>query len=80
MTGVPRFIAIELDISDSGREGCAVSTLTITSEPKDWKEAVAVGVQEARRMQVSPCTQWASSPAQPYTHYNPKSYLCSAMG
>lgn len=30
----------ELDISDSGREGCAVSTLTITSEPKDWRGAV----------------------------------------
>lgn len=32
----------ELDISDSGREGCAVSTLTITSEPKDWQGAVQV--------------------------------------
>ena len=51
MTGTPNFIAIELDISDSGREGCAVSTLTITSEPKDWKEAIAVGIQEIRRMQ-----------------------------
>jgi hypothetical protein len=29
----PRFSEIGLDISDSGREGCAVSTLTITSEP-----------------------------------------------
>lgn len=38
----PPFIAIELDISDSSREGCAVSTLTITSEPKDWRGAVQV--------------------------------------
>ena len=26
----------------AGREGCAVSTLTITSEPKDWRGAVQV--------------------------------------
>jgi len=51
MTGTPNFISIELDISDSGREGCSVSTLTITSEPKDWKEATSIGVQEIRRMQ-----------------------------
>lgn len=38
----PPFVAIELDQSDSGREGCAVSTLTITSEPKDWRGAVQV--------------------------------------
>ena len=38
----PPFIAIELDQSDSGREGCAVSTLTITSEPKDWRGAIQV--------------------------------------
>lgn len=30
----PRFSEIMLDISDSGREGCAVSTLSITAEPK----------------------------------------------
>ena len=36
----PPFVGIELDQSDSGREGCAVSTLTITSEPKDWQGAV----------------------------------------
>ena len=40
----PPFVAIELDQSDSGREGCAVSTLTITSEPKDWRGAVQVPV------------------------------------
>lgn len=39
----PPFISIEMDHSDSGREGCAVSTLTITSEPADWRGAVQVG-------------------------------------
>lgn len=38
----PPFVTIDLDQSDSGREGCAVSTLTITSEPKDWRGAVQV--------------------------------------
>lgn len=47
----PPFIGIELDHSDSGREGCAVSTLTITSEPKDWRGAVQVAIQEVRRLQ-----------------------------
>jgi hypothetical protein len=47
----PPFTGIELDISDSGREGCAVSTLTITSEPKDWRGAVQVAIQEVRRLQ-----------------------------
>ena len=80
MTGVPCFIAIELDISDSGREGCAVSTLTITSEPKDWKEAVAVGVQEARRMQVQlTCMLNPTYLQNPTRTLNPKRYLCSAM-
>lgn len=45
------FIAIELDHSDSAREGCAVSTLTITSEPNDWRGAVQVAQQELRRLQ-----------------------------
>ena len=39
---LPACLPAELDISDSGREGCAVSTLTITSEPKDWRGAVEV--------------------------------------
>ncbi|CAK9871880.1 unnamed protein product [Sphagnum jensenii] len=46
----PPFNGIELDHSDSGREGCAVSTLTITAEPKHWEGAVKVGVQEVRRL------------------------------
>lgn len=51
MVGTPNFIAIELDISDSGREGCVVATVTITAEPKDWNEATTVAVQEIRRIQ-----------------------------
>lgn len=51
VAGQPPFLSIALDISDSGREGCAVSTLTITSEPADWRGAVGVAVQEMRRMQ-----------------------------
>lgn len=46
----PPFIGIELDHSDSGREGCTVSTLTISAEPKDWRGAVNVAVQEVRRL------------------------------
>lgn len=42
----PPFNGIELDHSDSGREGCTVSTLTITAEPRHWEGAVKVGVQE----------------------------------
>lgn len=46
----PPFTAIELDHSDSGREGCTVSTLTVHAEPKNWKDAVKVAVQEVRRL------------------------------
>lgn len=38
----PPFTSIEMDYSDSAREGCAVSTLTILSEPCDWRGAVQV--------------------------------------
>jgi hypothetical protein len=44
----PPFTFIEFDHSDSGREGCTVSTLTITSEPERWKEALRVAVEEVR--------------------------------
>jgi hypothetical protein len=49
----PPFSGIELDHSDSGREGCAVSTLTITAEPKHWEGAIRVGVQEVSSLQVN---------------------------
>ncbi|KAH7684401.1 C-terminal processing peptidase protein [Dioscorea alata] len=46
----PPFTSIELDHSDSGREGCTVTTLTVTSEPKNWQSAIKVAVQEVRRL------------------------------
>lgn len=46
----PPFTAIELDHSDSGREGCTVTTLTVTAEPKNWRGAIKVAVQEVRRL------------------------------
>lgn len=46
----PPFTAIELDHSDSGREGCTVTTLTVTAEPKNWQSAIRVAVQEVRRL------------------------------
>ncbi|KAL9227600.1 hypothetical protein vseg_003272 [Gypsophila vaccaria] len=46
----PLFTAIELDHSDSGREGCTVTTLTVTAEPKNWRDAIKVAVQEVRRL------------------------------
>jgi len=45
------FVSIELDSSDAGREGCCVSTLTITSEPKDWEGAITVAQEEMARLQ-----------------------------
>ncbi|CAM8951545.1 unnamed protein product [Rhodiola kirilowii] len=42
----PPFTSIELDHSDSGREGCTVTTLTVTSEPSNWRSAVKVAVHE----------------------------------
>lgn len=47
----PPFVTIEMDSSDAGREGCTVSTLTITAEPKTWREAVEVAIQEVRCLQ-----------------------------
>lgn len=67
----PPFVAIELDQSDSGREGCAVSTLTITSEPKDWRGAIQVrrccclwGFAGRSRPSNNPCTLSRWSRAQ----------------
>ncbi|XP_031474223.1 stromal processing peptidase, chloroplastic isoform X2 [Nymphaea colorata] len=48
----PPFTSIELDHSDSGREGCTVTTLTVTAEPRNWRSAVKVAVQEVRRLKV----------------------------
>lgn len=38
---MPSF-TVEIDHSATAREGCTVSTLSITSEPKDWKAALQV--------------------------------------
>ncbi|XP_039024549.1 stromal processing peptidase, chloroplastic-like isoform X2 [Hibiscus syriacus] len=46
----PPFTSVELDHSDSGREGCTVTTLTVTAEPKNWQDAIKVAVQEVRRL------------------------------
>lgn len=42
----PPFTSVELDHSDSGREGCTVTTLTVTAEPNNWQSAIKVAVQE----------------------------------
>lgn len=41
-----------MDHSDSGREGCTVTTLTVTAEPKNWQSAIKVAVQEVRTFDV----------------------------
>ncbi|RZC54766.1 hypothetical protein C5167_013622 [Papaver somniferum] len=46
----PPFTSIELDHSDSAREGCSVTTLTVTAEPKNWDNAIKVAVHEVRRL------------------------------
>jgi predicted Zn-dependent peptidase len=45
-----KITSFDLDFSDSGREGCTVTTLTVTAEPRHWKEAVQLAVNEVRRM------------------------------
>eukprot|EP00879_Flechtneria_rotunda_P011618 GHRR01012135.1.p1 GENE.GHRR01012135.1~~GHRR01012135.1.p1 ORF type:complete len:964 (+),score=341.69 GHRR01012135.1:177-3068(+) len=47
----PPFLGIDLDISDSGREGCCVATLTITAQPIYWEQTIKVAVEEIRRLQ-----------------------------
>ncbi|CAN6194219.1 unnamed protein product [Urochloa humidicola] len=46
----PSFTSVELDHSDSGREGCTVTTLTVTAEPQNWRSAIKVAVHEVRRL------------------------------
>ncbi|CAI9113723.1 OLC1v1014379C2 [Oldenlandia corymbosa var. corymbosa] len=46
----PPFTSVELDHSDSGREGCTVTTLTVTAEPRNWDSAIKIAVQEVRRL------------------------------
>ncbi|KAK1263282.1 hypothetical protein QJS04_geneDACA009352 [Acorus gramineus] len=49
-TSDPPFTSIELDHSDAGREGCTVTTLTVTAEPRNWQNAIRVAVHEVRRL------------------------------
>ncbi|GJP40170.1 hypothetical protein CLOM_g24450 [Closterium sp. NIES-68] len=49
--GTVPFLGVDLDHSDSGREGCTVTTLTVTAEPADWQAALTVALQEVRRLQ-----------------------------
>ncbi|XP_028771998.1 stromal processing peptidase, chloroplastic [Neltuma alba] len=53
----PPFTSVELDHSDSGREGCTVTTLTINAEPNNWQSAIRVAVQEVRRLKEFGVTQ-----------------------
>ncbi|KAJ4963796.1 hypothetical protein NE237_023735 [Protea cynaroides] len=46
----PPFTSVELDHSDSGREGCTVTTLSVAAEPRNWQSAIKVAVQEVRRL------------------------------
>ena len=48
---------VELDHSDSAREGCTVTTVTVTCEPREWEFALQVAVEEARRLQKCGLTQ-----------------------
>jgi len=41
---------VQIDHSDSFREGCAVTSITVNSDPRDWKNALACVVQEVRAM------------------------------
>ena len=40
------FLGIDVDHSDSGREGATVSTLAVTADLANWKEAAQLTMQE----------------------------------
>ena len=40
--GMPGDMLVDVDHSGTGREGCNVSTLAVTCEPRDWRKAVEV--------------------------------------
>ena len=40
--GMPGDVLVDVDHSGTGREGCNVSTLAITCEPRDWQTATQV--------------------------------------
>jgi len=39
---------VQIDHSDSFREGCAVTSVTVNADPRDWRNALACVVQEVR--------------------------------
>eukprot|EP00929_Paragymnodinium_shiwhaense_P123816 TRINITY_DN9810_c1_g1_i2.p1 TRINITY_DN9810_c1_g1~~TRINITY_DN9810_c1_g1_i2.p1 ORF type:complete len:1528 (-),score=512.78 TRINITY_DN9810_c1_g1_i2:225-4733(-) len=39
---------VQIDHSDSFREGCAVTSVTVNADPRDWRNGVACVVQEVR--------------------------------
>jgi len=44
------FVSVDVDHSDSGREGCAVTTLVINAEAATWREATVGALGEVRRL------------------------------
>ncbi|RLM55629.1 hypothetical protein C2845_PM10G16570 [Panicum miliaceum] len=61
----PPFTSVELDHSDSGREGCTVTTLTVTAEPQNWRSAIKVAVHEAQAQLVLNLSQLDPRTAKP---------------
>jgi len=39
---------VQIDHSDSFREGCAVTSITVNADPRDWRNALSCVVQEVR--------------------------------
>ncbi len=46
----PAFTFVEFNQLDSAREGCAICSLDMTSEPYRWKEAVCKAISEVRKL------------------------------
>lgn len=46
----PAFTFVEFNQLDSAREGCAVCSLDLTSEPARWKDAIGKSVSEIRKL------------------------------
>jgi predicted Zn-dependent peptidase len=48
----PAFTFVEFNYLDSAREGCAVCSLDMTSEPSRWRDAVLKSISEVRKLGV----------------------------
>jgi len=46
----PLFNSISWSFSSSAREGCSMNSFSVSSQPKRWKEALQVGMQELARL------------------------------